>query len=356
MNKLFRTDLAGLKPPLVNVPMRQRMMCLNESFLDPFDVIREDFLNRMISLHLNRYFSDISDELAEALTRYAGSSLSARNIIWANGADDILYHIFMAVREGEQSFALSLAPSYFDYKTFSLAVGLNIRFLDLDEDFCFDSNSFVQKASDPNCRVAILCNPNNPTGNLFAEEQIRYIIEALPDTLLVLDETYFEFSGLSFVEYLEEYPNLILVRSFSKAFSAAGLRFGYAISNEYNIQELKKVFTTFHSSILNQCFALSILKHADVFQQQVRQVLQMRDQLYTALRELEGITVYTSATNFLSLKVTGGSSGLFEYLKGKDIAVRDIGSHPLLRDCLRVTVSSAEDNAALYNAIKHYLS
>lgn len=146
-------------------------------------------------------------------------------MLYGNGADDILYHIFLAVRESEQSFALSLAPSYFDYKTFALAVGLKVRFLDLEPDFSFDTYEYIRRASDPNCRLAILCNPNNPTGNLFSKEQLRQIITALPDKLVLIDETYYEFSGCTFAEELAQYPNLILVRSFSKAFSSAGLRF-----------------------------------------------------------------------------------------------------------------------------------
>lgn len=351
---IFRSDLAELKAAQVNVPFKKRMMCLNESCLDPFPQIRNSFINRMEKVHLNRYFSDGSAELRKALSTYVGAGLSEENLLWGNGADDILYHIFVAVRENDQSFALSLAPSYFDYKTFALAVGLKIRFLDLQEDFSFDTEAYIQKASDPNCRVAILCNPNNPTGNLFAREQLLTIIQALPDKLVVVDETYFEFSRASFVNELERHPNLVLVRSFSKAFSSAGLRFGYAISSPENIQELKKVFSTFHLSILTQSFVLSILENQQVFAEQIAMVLKQREDMLKRLEKLPSLIVYPSATNFLTLNLGDCSKVVFDHLKENEIAVRDVGAHPRLRNCLRVTISCPEDNNAFIDALKAF--
>ncbi|KAF5032158.1 MAG: histidinol-phosphate aminotransferase family protein [Candidatus Cloacimonetes bacterium] len=345
VNHLFRTDLSGLKTSVVNVPVKERMMCLNESCLDPYQAIREDFHKLMSEVRLNRYFSQVSADLDTALADYAGFGLKQDNIIRANGADDILYHIFLAVREGEQSFALSLAPSYFDYKTFCLAVGLKIKFQDLLPDFSFDAEAYIQKASDPNCRLAILCNPNNPTGNLFPKDQLRRVIEALPDKLVLIDETYYEYSNHTFADELTRYPNLILVRSFSKAFSGAGLRFGYAISAKQNIHELRKVFTTFHQSILVQAFTLSILRHHELFQNQVRDTVELRDSLFLKMKALPSVTVYPSATNFLTFSLGLRTADFFEYLQDHEIALRDVSAHPLLKDHLRITASCAEDVA-----------
>jgi len=355
VNHLFRTDLSGLKASVVNVPVKERMMCLNESCLDPYKAIREDFHKLMTEVRLNRYLSQVSADLDTALTDYAGFGLQQENIIRANGADDILYHIFLAVRGGEQSFALSLAPSYFDYKTFALAVGLKIRFQDLLPDFSFDAEAYIQKASDPNCRLAILCNPNNPTGNLFPKDQLRRVIEALPDRLVLIDETYYEFSGHTFADEIAKYPNLILVRSFSKAFSGAGLRFGYAISDEQNIHELRKVFTTFHQSILVQAFTLSILRHYKLFQKQVRDIVELKQTLYLRMKALPSVTVYPSATNFLTFSLGPRTADFSQYLQDHEIALRDVGAHPLLKDHLRVTISCADDVAAFESILSAFL-
>ncbi len=352
----FRSDLADKEPSVINVPVRKRMMCLNESCLDPYQAIKEQFLARMDGVRLNRYLSPVTDELHAKLTDYAGFGLSSDNLVWANGADDILYHIFLAVRENAASFAVSLAPSYFDYKTFCAAVGLGVKYLSLNEDFSFDADEYLQLASHPDCKLAILCNPNNPTGNLFPAEQLRRVIESLPDKLVLVDETYFEFSGHTLAGELEKHPNLILVRSFSKAFSGAGLRFGYAISSPQNIYSLRKVFTTFHTSILNQAFALSILDNVALFRAQVGEIKAARDNLYRQMTLLAGITVYPSATNFLTFNVGDRSPSLFSYLKDCEIAVRDVGAHPRLRNCLRATVSCADDNAAFMQTVQEFLN
>ncbi len=355
MKNLFRTDLIDKEPSIISVPVRKRMMCLNESCLDPYQAIKDNFLARMENTHLNRYLSPLTQELNAKLADYIGCGIQEENVVWGNGADDILYHIFLSVRENVDAFAVSLAPSYFDYKTFCEAVGLKIKFLDLNDDFSFNTDRYLELASHPDCKLAILCNPNNPTGNLFPDAQLRLIVDSLPDKLVLIDETYYEFSDRTFASELPRYPNLILTRSFSKAFSGAGLRFGYAISSADNIKSLKKVFTTFHTSILNQAFALAILDSVPVFCAQVLDVIKQREEMYQKLSSLEGLTVFPSATNFLTFSTGEKTPRLFEYLKENEIAVRDVGAHRRLKNCLRATLSCPEDNEALFQAIRQFL-
>lgn len=355
MNRLFRSDLSDKLPAIISVPQRKRMMCLNESCLDPYQAIKDQFLHRMEDIRLNRYLSPITQDLNEKLAQYAGCGISPKQVIWGNGADDVLYHIFLSVRENAESFAVSLAPSYFDYKTFCDAVGLGIKFQDLEEDFSFDTAKYIEKAKDPNCKLAILCNPNNPTGNLYSKEQLRTIVDALPEKLVLIDETYYEFSDTSFLGELDQHPNLILTRSFSKAFSGAGLRFGYALSSEENIYELSKVFQTFHTSILNQAFALTILENVPLFCAQVLKTIDLRTEMYEKLKAIPGMRVHPSHTNFLTFTIGERSHMLFEYLKDNEIALRDVGAHPRLKSCLRATLSCEEDNDALYKAILAFL-
>jgi histidinol-phosphate aminotransferase len=355
MPGFFRSDLSNKEPSVINVPLLDRMMSLNESCLDPYQAIREPFLRRMEEVRLNRYLSPLTRELNQKLAAYAGFGIAPAQVVWGNGADDLLYHIFLAVREDPEAFAVSLAPSYFDYRTFCEMVGLKIRFLDLNEDFSFDADAYLRLASDPNCRLAILCNPNNPTGNLFPADQLRTIVDSLHDKLVLIDETYYEFSGATFAGELGRHPNLILIRSFSKAFSGAGLRFGYAISSAANIHSLKKVLTTFHTSILNQAFALTILENAGIFRDQVRGIIDLRYQTYARLHSIKGLTVHPSKTNFLTFTIGERTPELFQYLQDKNISVRNVGAHHRLQGCLRVTLSCAEDTEAFLTAVSEYL-
>lgn len=356
MQSYFRTDLLDKEPSIISVPQRRRMMCLNESCLDPYQAIKDQFLRRMEGVNLNRYISPLTTQLHQKLAEYVGCGIGTKNLIWGNGADDVLYHIFLSVRDNDGGFATCLAPSYFDYKTFCDAVGLPIRFVELNEDFSFDTESYLSHATDPKCKLAILCNPNNPTGNLFPMEQLRHIVDALPNKLVLIDETYYEFSDHSFVGELAEHPNLILTRSFSKAFSGAGLRFGYAISSEANIYELSKVFTTFHTSILNQTFALTILENVPLFCAQVLYTLELREQMYHMMASIDGLKVYPSNTNFLTFTIGEKTIELFEYLKDNDIALRNVGAHRRLKNCLRATLSCADDNDALLEHIIKFMT
>lgn len=350
---LFRKDLEQLKAPEISVPKAERMMCLNESCVNPLEIVSADFEEIMQRAPQNRYQADVSGELRQALADYAG--VDAAQILFGNGADDLIYHLFVAVREDANSFATALAPSYFDYKTFAREVGLQTRFVNLDREFGFDLDEYISLAREANCKLAILCNPNNPTGNLFDMNDLRHIIRSIPDKPILVDETYFEYSKVSLVKELGEFPNLIIIRSFSKAFAAAGLRFGYVVSSAENILQLRKVQTTFHTSLLVQAFALAILRNRESFLKIVSQTIAIRDELYHWLIGVEGISVKNSSTNFLTFSLGEQSSELFNHLITQGIALRDVGAHPVLKDHLRVTISCMEDVEAFKIALVKFL-
>ena len=173
------------------------MVCLNESVLDPYQAIDEAFHQNMQHVSLNRYFSSVTSELTAELVKYIGYEITSKNLIWGNGADDMLFSCFLAVREKNDSFVLTHAPSYFDYSTYSRAAGLDIKCQSFNTDFSFDEKEYVKILNSPNCRLGVLCNPNNPTGHLLEDAQIKFILENTKKPVL-LDETYFEFSGKTF--------------------------------------------------------------------------------------------------------------------------------------------------------------
>ena len=345
----FRKDLQHKKPVLVDVPHKKVMMCLNESTLNPFKEIEKEVIHRFQNLPINRYFNSVTEELENLLSNYVG--VPKEYLFYGNGADEMLFSVFLAVRENPQSFCVSLSPSYFDYKSYSGAVGLQIKFFSLQNNFDFGEDEYLKLCEDKNCKLAILCQPNNPTGNSFDEEKIEKIIRSLKCPVIV-DETYFEFSNLSLVNQIEKYPNLILIRSFSKGFSAAGLRFGYAISQPENIESLKKVTTVFHMNLLTQSIVCEMLKKKDLFLQHNQNVIQMKNDLYRDLKQIKGITVHPSKTNFLIFSFGNKTLNLFDYLSTNEIAVRNIGAHPILKDFLRVTIGTKQENDKFLELVK----
>ncbi|GAB4271397.1 MAG: histidinol-phosphate transaminase [Candidatus Rifleibacteriota bacterium] len=353
---LFRTDLQKAGPPAdISVPRKKNMMCLNESYLDPYQAIDEAFNQNMQSISLNRYFSDVTSDLKKSLVDYIGHGVTSKNVLWGNGADDMLFACFLAVRENNEAFVLTHAPSYFDYSTYSRAAGLNIKFQDFSADFSFDEKEYVQILNSENCRLGVLCNPNNPTGHLLPDEKIVYILENT-DKPVLIDETYFEFSGRTFVDRIKDFPHLIIVRSFSKSFSAAGVRFGYLISQPQNIVEIRKVQTIFNTSILVQTFVYTMLLNRDIFLRQVNDVIRMKKELFADLVQLEGFKTWETHTNFLTFTIGDRSAELFEYLKAHEIAIRDVGAHPILKNHLRVSIGSAEQNNYFAEIVKEFLN
>ncbi len=347
----FRKDLISRPLPEISVPHKKTMMCLNESFLDPFDIIEETFLSEMKNVHVNRYFSDITGKLNSELETYLG--VPKTRFLFGNGADEMLYNLFISVREDNDSFALALSPSYFDYSTYCKAVGLGIQFINLDSDFDFSVEEYILKAKDENCKLAILCTPNNPTGNFLSDEKIFKILSEVNKPVLI-DETYFEFSGKTYLEFLDKYPNLIIIRTFSKAFSSAGLRFGLIISNEENILQIKKTMTFFHSSLLIQTFAYSILKNKEIFLEHNKNIVSMRNQMFDEMNKISGIKVYKTHTNFLLFTAGDKSDALFDYFMDKEIAIRNVSSGKILSAHLRVTVGSPEDNELFIQTLREF--
>lgn len=338
----FRKDLENRGGVEINVPHKKVMMCLNESTLDPFEAIKEELLENLKSVPLNRYFNDITGKLKDKLADYVGYGVNSNQILFGNGADEMLYNIFTSVRETESSYAVSLAPSYFDYESYCKAVGLGFKSVDFNNEFNFSAEDFLEQVNHPECKLGILCNPNNPTGNLIPGKKIVHILDNT-DKLIIIDETYFEFSGVTFADVLDKYPNLVLVRSFSKAFSVAGLRFGYIVTSEENAKEISKVMMAFHSSLLIQTFAYTILENKEIFLEHTKNVIEAREELYCWLDSYNYVTTYKSNTNFLILSIGDSTPELFDFLAENDVALRAVWSHDILKNFIRITIGTDDD-------------
>jgi len=349
----FRDDLKDKKAVNINVPDKKIKMGLNESSLDPFELVKDEFLVKMKEIHLNRYFNNMAKTLRTELSEYA--KVAPECLAFGNGADDMLFNVFNAVRNDNSSFAVSLAPSYFDYKSYSGAVRLGIKFLSLNPDFNFSVEDYLKLCDDPNCKLAILCNPNNPTGNLLDDKKIIEIL-ARSKRLVLIDETYFEFSGKTYADKIFKYPNLVVVRSFSKSFSAAGLRFGYIISHPENISELKKVMTIFNLNLMTQTMISTMLENKEKFLEHNKLIIENKEIVYNQLSVIDGIEVHPSATNFLTFSAGNRTKDLFNFLSENDIAIRAVWHHPVLKEHVRVTISNEESNSYFLKHISQFLN
>jgi histidinol-phosphate aminotransferase len=199
--------------------------------------------------------------------------------------------------------------------------------------------------------LVFLANPNNPTGNRFDTEAMRAVVEAAPG-LVVIDEAYYPFTDGDYLEWLDRYEHLAVMRTVSKL-GLAGLRLGLLAGNPAWLDEIDKTRLPYNINVLTQASAQFALAHAEVLAEQARLIRQERAQLYRALTAMPSLKVYPSEANFILFRAPKGRAGeVFASLKSQGVLIKNLdGSHAQLADCLRVTVGTAAENQAFLRAL-----
>jgi histidinol-phosphate aminotransferase len=228
----------------------------------------------------------LDDEVREKIGKYAG--VKAGNIVLGNGSDELMD---MAVKVFTGPVAGSY-PSFSEYPIAAGAVGEEYTAVTLEDDFTFKSERFLKEAGD--FGLAFLCSPNNPTGISITDEELKPVLET--DRTVVLDEAYFEFSEKTRVKWLKKYPNMIILRTMSKAFALAGLRIGYAIADEESVKAMLKVKIPFNVNSLAEAAALAALDDIPYAEKCVRKIVADRDRIYEAMSAK--YKAYPSDSNF----------------------------------------------------------
>ncbi len=223
------------------------------------------------------------------------------------------------------------------------------------DDFSIDEEAVITRLAEDDIDVVMISNPNNPTGNLCAE---TFLIDMLniTDALVLVDEAYFEFSRHTMRPHMERHPNLVLLRTFSKAFSLAGLRVGYVLGHADVVRELMKVRQPYSVNAFSQWVAGKVFRERVVFQGNIREIMRERDRLVHNLSVMDGVTVYPSEANFVLFRVEHGAALWRDLLHNHSVLIRDFSRAPGLEDCLRVTVGSSEENGRFLDAMNDLLS
>ena len=220
----------------------------------------------------------------------------------------------------------------------------------LREDFSFDADAFIERMKVEKPALVFLAYPNNPTGVLYEEKDIERVIRACPG-LVVVDEAYHVFAGRTFMSRLAEFSNLLVLRTVSKL-GLAGIRLGYLAGPPAWIGELDKVRQVYNVNVLTQAAASFVLERLEVLEAQAAQIRKDREALKTELEKLKGVTVFPSAANFFLVRVADAPA-TFEALRRQGVLVRNL--HPGVKDCLRVTVGTPDENRILLTALREAL-
>jgi len=311
--------------------------------------LRREWAQLLQGLDVNRYPDPRGPALRERL--YAAAGIPAgMELLLGNGSDEIIQMIALALA-GPDRPVLSVDPGFVMYRMIAGFCGMPYVGVPLREDFALDLPALLQALEEHRPAVVFLAYPNNPTGNLFDAAALEQVLGRAPG-LVVVDEAYAPFTDASFMDRLGSFDNLVVMRTLSKL-GLAGLRLGFLAGPSAWLREFDKVRLPYNINVLTQASAAFALRHQGVFDAQTRAIRAERDRLQGALAALPGLTPYPSEANFILVRCPAGrAAALFDGLKQRRVLVKQLhGAHPLLEDCLRLTVGRPEENARLLEAL-----
>jgi len=316
--------------------------------------LTEAWLAHLQTVGLNRYPNAGAEPVKAALRAFmqppAGSEL-----LVGNGLDEVIQIIILAL-QGEHNVVLSPEPSFAMYKQTATIVGMDYVGVPLQEDdFSLDMFAMLEAIETYQPALVFLAYPNNPTGNAFDLNDIEDILDNSPG-LVAVDEAYAPFAKHSFMQRLAEYPNLLVMRTVSKM-GLAGLRLGVVAGHPDWITQLNKARLPYNMNALTQATGEFVLQNPTAIQvltTQTEQIKTDRQHLYAGLQALADVQVWDSQANFLLFRVPDAAA-TFENLKAHGILIKNLhGSHPLLDNCLRVTVGTPDENQAFLQALAQF--
>ena len=299
------------------------------------------------SWDLNGYPNTYSDGLREALADLYG--LEQSNFIAGNGSDEMLDVTFKTLTiRGDNSVVP--VPSYSLYDYFVKMNGGRAIEVDLTEDYQLDVDEMVRQ----DAKIAIMPSPNNPTGNCFRTKDIEEILSRF-DGIVVVDEAYTEYADESFIKRVEEFDNLVVLRTFSKAYAMAALRVGYAVANKKLAEMMMCVKIPYSLNAVSEGAAIAAIKDQDFIRRSVDMVREQRPRLDAGLRKL-GFETFPSDSNFILARSPIDHKVLVDGLKERGVLIRDFGSKRRTENCVRPTVGTQELNDLLLSKIEEVLS
>jgi histidinol-phosphate aminotransferase len=306
---------------------------------------------RLGALALNRYPAERVNELRHALAAYAGMP-KGFDIMLGNGSDELISLLAMAC-DVPGACILSPLPGFVMYAMSAQLQGLAFHGVPLTADFELDEAAMLAAIAEHKPSIVYLAYPNNPTGNLWNDDTIEKIVlaQGAQGGLVVMDEAYQPFASKSYIDRITRHSHVLLMRTLSK-FGLAGVRLGYMIGPKALVAEVDKVRPPYNISVLNAECALFALEHAEVFATQAKDLREQRARLLQALAALPGVTPFPSEANMVLARVPDAAQ-TFDGLKSHGVLIKNVSKmHPLLANCLRLTVGTAAENDLLLAALK----
>ncbi len=310
--------------------------------------LRAQYAERIAKCSLNRYPDPYASAVRVPLRQWMGIP-ETLDILFGNGSDEIIALLISSLIGSGRSVCAP-DPSFVMFKVLADQYSVAFRALPLDSSFDIDLDGWLACLRKTDPAVIFVPQPNNPTGNLFSRERLAKIVEST-QALVVIDEAYTAFTDADFLDWSVTYPNVLVMRTLSKV-GLAGSRFGMLVGHPAWISELDKMRLPYNINVLSQTAVQFALEHAQILEEQSYCIRKERTKLTHEL-EKRGFNVWPSEANFVVVKCeVDKARPIFEALKLRQILVKCLdGSHPRLKDTLRITVGSSEEINTLLTAI-----
>ena len=320
----------------------------------PFDVpeyLKQEIVDEAMARNWGRYPGFVPLEVREAIGNRHG--LGPEHVLVGNGSNELIQAIFQAtIAKGDR--VVLPAPTFSLYTLMGRIAEANQRTVYLQKDLAFDVDRLAEESAHPDVKLVVLCSPNNPTGSLITAEETARIAGAT-EALVVIDEAYYEFGGVSSLELIADYPNVVVTRTFSKALGAAGLRLGYLVADPGLALEIDKVKLPYNVNIISLITARKLIARETLIEERAALIRSERQRVFEGLRDLPGISPYPSHANFILFETERPVAEIFHGLIDLGVLIRDVSRYPMLDRHMRVTIGLPEENDAFLVALREVL-
>lgn len=346
MENLIREKVLSIKPYTASKEILEVKLDANENPFNIFKDLKNEFLRSVEDLDMNRYPEIDNEQLGKKIAEYAGVKLE--NIVCGNGSDEVIQMIIHSFVDKDDCVVIPI-PTFSMYKLYTEIGGGQAIEVPTDENFNIREDEIIRAANEKNAKLIFLCNPNNPTGTVIKRETILSVLNKT-NSIVVLDEAYYEFLGQTLIDEIFRNKRLIILRTLSKAFALAGARIGYGIGSRETIDILSRVRPPYNISSISQALGILFLDNIDRVREKIEEIKSERSYLYDEIKKLGRIKVYPSGSNFLLIKSDKAKNILDKCAEGK-IALRGF-SESCTNNCIRITIGKREENEKLINILK----
>lgn len=369
-------QLDGLVPYDPKYLPADAFLSANENPLDVSPQLRDQIAEAVSQVAFNRYPDPLANKLRDLIAQANG--LTRDHVLVGNGGDELLFNIVLAWGGPGRKLA-NVPPTFSVYAANARLTGTEVVDIARRADYSIDEEALISRVMQGDIDCVVVTSPNNPTGQDAPEAFLVRLLEST-DALVLVDEAYFEFSGQSMVPHLARHKNLIILRTFSKAYSLAGVRMGYVLAHPDVIRELIKVRQPYSVDAVSQAIACVVYANRDQFVDGINAIIAERARVVAELERIPGVTPFPSDANYVLFKVEENrmeaeqpaASGqaivsgrvaagevaaqAWEYLYARGILIRDFSRSAGLEGTLRVTIGTKQQNDAFLVVLREFVS